>query len=329
MLGLLFLLLLAILLALWLYKRRRHSSKDTTSSNEPINELDNDVEWMDFENPSMYDTRASNEDVHGADVGNSNASNGNLNPPSPRALSVATVSSGMVDLQGLQASSDAVSQHESIHSMHSEDGSVRFSQQAPSARNSRDSRVLSGAAATAISMIGRRSMSKKSEGKRSARFKKNSSKKAPPPIPKTNSKGTLFKIKDNQNVATVLNRVIGKLRKDIRNVEHWTETDDKGVQQAPPDITINMPITSSNTSISSEKGLKTIPGNRLLYMPTPKLHDPPRGWAPASHNVPRGGIKSSWGKAKNTQMLNAMKAQEIPMGTETQNGQAAKMGETV
>ena len=289
LLVLLALLLFGLLFGLYRCKRR-HSSKDTTSSNEPIADEDNEVEWMQFENPSLYDIRSANN----------TALQENGNPENPEStteiadleVSAAAMAADNVDGRTPRTSGNAAD----IISARASQGSTTLASEGSSAPNSaRGSRgsggMPTGAAATPIAIVG---------GKKPSRFQKRSSKQPAaaqrPPSAKRPEKYT-FDLAENQKVATVLQRIVGRMRNKLSSVR-WTETDNTGMQQQPPDITINMPVTGSNTSLNTEKGMKTLPGSRLVYIP-PKLHEPPRGWAPASHNVPMGGIKSSWGKAKN------------------------------
>ena len=139
-------------------------------------------------------------------------------------------------------------------------------------------------------------------GGSSRRFKRRTTRKPPPSNPRMSGKRQpAFDLSDKQKVATVIQRIVGRMRSKLSSVR-WTETDGRAgvIEESPPDITINMPIAPRGHTPGPEKGLKPTPGKRLVYIP-PKLHDPPRGWAPASHNVP-ANMKTSWGKAKSQNM---------------------------
>lgn len=250
---LLALLLLATLI--WAY-RCRGRNKQTTDSEQAIqdNDLDNEVEWMDFENPTLHNEHqpAANPSAGGGPGTDITSSDGittvSLPPPVP-----------------LRNSTGDVEQRLS--------GKKR----------------LFGAAATPLAVVNDR---------HSGVFKKRST-KATSGSRKSRHSGNnprQFDLTDNGKVATVIQRIVGRMRNKLSSVK-WTEMDGRsaaGRDQQPPDITLNMPVGGGQ--MMSEKGLKTAMGKRRVYIP-PKLHEPPRGWAPASHNVPTG-LRSAWGRVK-------------------------------
>ncbi|ESO02686.1 hypothetical protein HELRODRAFT_161978 [Helobdella robusta] len=69
-------------------------------------------------------------------------------------------------------------------------------------------------------------------------------------------------------------------------------------QSAPSDDVITSLSSSANLlAVGPERGVKAGPIGRNILMSPPKLHTQPRGFAPASHNVP-AAVKNTWGRSK-------------------------------
>ena len=105
-----------------------------------------------------------------------------------------------------------------------------------------------------------------------------------------------FQLQDSKKVATVIQRLTNRLRKGLSSIR-FNET-----QRRPgidTDGNEDMPHDSEavhDQIRSYPETAKFPPNKRKIHIPS-KLHKEPRGWAPASHNVPRTVI-STLGRAK-------------------------------
>lgn len=112
-----------------------------------------------------------------------------------------------------------------------------------------------------------------------------------------------FNLREDKKVATVIQRLATRLRKRLSSIRYDDpESKRPGINtNDPSDVNIEVDGVVDPGRLYPEKN-KMPPNKRMIYIPS-KLHKEPRGWAPASHNVPRTVI-NTLGRAKG-QVVNA------------------------
>ncbi len=107
-----------------------------------------------------------------------------------------------------------------------------------------------------------------------------------------------FILHENQKVATVINRLANRLRNRLSTIR-WHGDDKKPDIPDSQDNEVRETDNQDNSNVhmGPTQG-KAVPKKKYVY--EPQLHRPPRGYAPASHTVPRP-VKTTWGRAKHRQ----------------------------
>ena len=103
-----------------------------------------------------------------------------------------------------------------------------------------------------------------------------------------------FELSPENKVATKIQRAVGRLRNKLSSVR-WS-----GSNQAPPQELTQPEVTDDTQGGSEPDGgvQPQHPPSKNYVWVKPKLHDMPRGFKPASSNVPTGWVKQTWGRAK-------------------------------
>ena len=136
---------------------------------------------------------------------------------------------------------------------------------------------------------------------RKHRYKKRERDPAPPRIDPND-----FQLGEDQRVATVIQRLAHRLRNRLSSVRFsgggggpsGSGDQDNYAPEYDPESADGVPG-------GPERGRGAGP-KRNIVVP-PQLHRPPRGFAPASHSVPLGALKSSWGPGKHQRVMGKKK----------------------
>ncbi|ELU15227.1 hypothetical protein CAPTEDRAFT_187212 [Capitella teleta] len=118
---------------------------------------------------------------------------------------------------------------------------------------------------------------------------------APPPPPKSHkprpTSSSEFELTEDKKVATVIQRLATRLRHRLSSVRFSGTVLPPDIENGDPE-----PVPDYQPPPTKEKV------HRNIDIPD-KPHKMPRGYAPASHNVPRD-VRTTWGKAKGNAELN-------------------------
>ncbi len=112
-----------------------------------------------------------------------------------------------------------------------------------------------------------------------------------------------FQMSEDQKVATVIARLAHRLRNRLSSVRfHGGPAGPSGQDQHVPEYD---PEAADAVPGGPTRGRG--PGPRKNIDIPPQLHRPPRGFAPASHAVPVGALKSTWGRGKHQRVMGKKK----------------------
>ena len=114
-----------------------------------------------------------------------------------------------------------------------------------------------------------------------------------------------FALKKENKIATVVRRITRSLRTGEPDAPFKTTGDGANDARPPNDVVVSSLSDGRLNTIGAERGKPDNLTGRHMFVP-PKLHHQPRGFAPASHNVPTH-TKNTWGRTKMAQRSNSMK----------------------
>ena len=113
-----------------------------------------------------------------------------------------------------------------------------------------------------------------------------------------------FQLGEDQKVATVIQRLAHRLRNRLSSVRFSGDPNPPGGDQQNH-VPEYDPEAADGVPGGPERGRGPGPKKNITY--PPQLHRPPRGYAPASHAVPVGALKSSWGRGKHAKIMGKKK----------------------
>jgi hypothetical protein len=124
-------------------------------------------------------------------------------------------------------------------------------------------------------------------------YKKSAGRKAPAPDPETGI-DTRFEMNDS-NVKTGILRAVNRLRNRLSSIRWSGQNQDK-----PEDVYTE--VGDGNVPSYGDANKANRAQKQKVEVPL-QTHKLPRGFAPASHTVPVGLVKQSWGRAKHNKYL--------------------------
>ena len=113
-----------------------------------------------------------------------------------------------------------------------------------------------------------------------------------------------FQLGEDQKVATVIQRLAHRLRNRLSSVRFSGGPVPPGGDQENQ-VPQYDPESADAVPGGPERGTGPGPKRHITY--PPQLHRPPRGYAPASHSIPLGALKSSWGRGKHAKVMGKKK----------------------
>ena len=115
-----------------------------------------------------------------------------------------------------------------------------------------------------------------------------------------------FQLGEDQKVATVIQRLAHRLRNRLSSVRFSGDpTPNPSGGDQENQVPEYDPENADGVPGGPDRSKGPGPKRNITY--PPQLHRPPRGYAPASHSVPLGALKSSWGRGKHAKVMGKKK----------------------